>query len=388
MMETMLDNIQTNRVWSCLDCGKCSTVCPITKRETRTHTSPRLLVEKAANGRMDEILADYLFWSCLTCKRCSELCPSNVNFSEFVQTTRMIARQEGCSGDCTHNEIIQTWGKMMTKPNLNQNRLSWLNGDLRISDDSETIYFVGCLPYYDIAFKHLGIEGIGIAKAAVKILNSMGIEPIVLADERCCGHDQLWEGDRSTFRSLAELNLEVFKSTGAKRIVTTCPECARTLKEDYPKFVGAHGFEILHISELLAKENLLLSLCDKELPNDQIKGAPVTYQDPCRLGRHMGIYDPPRHIIGDLGYELKEMERNRNKSLCCGTSCWTSCGQVSKQIQVERLKEAKATGAGLLVTTCMKCQIHFKCAQDDAVLRDEIDIQIRDLTTLVAEKLG
>jgi heterodisulfide reductase subunit D len=388
MIETMQDNISINRVWYCLDCGKCSTVCPITKWETRAHISPRLLVEKAAGGRMDEILDDYLFWSCLTCKRCSEICPSNVNFSEFVQMTRIIAREEGCSGDCTHSEMIQTWGKMMTDPNLKQNRLGWLNGDLKVSNKSDTIYFVGCLPFYDVAFKHLGIEGIGIAQAAVKILNRMGIEPIVLLDERCCGHDQLWEGDMETFRSLAELNLGVFKSTGAKRIVTTCPECARTLKEDYPKFVGEHSLEILHITELIADEGLPLFQRNDELLSGKAKGDPVTYQDPCRLGRFMGIYDPPRQIIKNLGYELTEMERNRRKSLCCGTSCWTACGQVSKNIQVDRLKEAKATGADLLVTTCVKCQIHFKCAQDDPTLGEEIDIKIRDLTTLVAEKLG
>ncbi|MBU1661884.1 MAG: (Fe-S)-binding protein, partial [Chloroflexi bacterium] len=113
----------------------------------------------------------------------------------------------------------------------------------------------------------------------------------------------------------------------------------------------------------------------------------VTYQDPCRLGRHLGVYDAPRELISGLGFELTEMEHNRSASLCCGTSCWTSCGQVSKNIQVERLKEAKATGAELLVTACVKCQIHFKCAQDDPVLGQEIDIEIRDLTTLIAENL-
>jgi Fe-S oxidoreductase len=81
------------------------------------------------------------------------------------------------------------------------------------------------------------------------------------------------------------------------------------------------------------------------------------------------------------------MERTRNTSLCCGTSCWTACGQVSKNIQAERLREAQATGASLLVTTCVKCQIHFKCAQQDPVLREELGIQIRDLATLVAEAL-
>ena len=137
--------------------------------------------------------------------------------------------------------------------------------------------------------------------------------------------------------------------------------------------------EVLHISQLLADLNM-----ENGIPK---KGGRVTYQDPCRLGRHLGVYDAPRSALTGLGFDLVEMERARHTSLCCGTSCWTSCGQVSKKIQVERLKEAKATGAQLLVTACVKCQIHFKCAQDDPALRQEIGIEIRDLTTLVAERL-
>jgi Fe-S oxidoreductase len=91
--------------------------------------------------------------------------------------------------------------------------------------------------------------------------------------------------------------------------------------------------------------------------------------------------------MNDLGLELREMERTRNTSLCCGTSCWRACGQVSKSIQVDRLREARATGAETLVTTCLKCQIHLKCAQEDPILGEQINIQIRDLTTLVAEML-
>jgi heterodisulfide reductase subunit D len=381
MIDTMRDVINKNRAWYCLECGKCSAVCPITRWETRAYTSPRLLVEKAIEGRTAEFLDDLLFWSCLTCKRCSELCPSDVHFSEFLRDSRSLARQEGRSGECTHGDVIQTWGRMMTDPDLRQKRLAWLDDDLRVSDDSDTVYFSGCLPYYDSLFQDLGVEGLAIARAAVKILNHLGIEPQVMADERCCGHDQLWEGDVETFRALARLNLAQLQATGARRIVTTCPECARTLKLDYPRMVGDHGLEVYHLAELLAGSGLAVA------PGAPGTAAPVTYQDPCRLGRHLGVYDAPRQVLAGLGLELTEMEHTRNASLCCGTSCWTSCGQVSKQIQVERLQEARATGAELLVTACVKCQIHFKCAQDDPALREQIGIEIRDLTTLVADRL-
>ena len=383
MMSNLQDIINQNRVWYCLECGKCSAVCPITFWETRAYCSPRLLIEKALNGYSADVYEDPLFWSCLTCKRCSELCPSDVLFSEFIRDTRGLARNDGLSGDCTHGEVIQTWGRMMTDPELDQNRLEWLDRDLRVSQDSEVLYFVGCLPYYQLQFKELGIEGPEIARAAVRILNHLGIEPQVLSDERCCGHDQIWQGDMVTFDALAHLNLERIKATGAKQIVTTCPECARTLGLDYPNRVGEHGMEVLHLTQFISRQPAASRLAW----NSGKKKYKATYQDACRLNRHLGVYEEPRALLYAAGLELLEMERTHRSSLCCGTSCWSACGKVSKNIQVQRLKEAKATGAELLITTCIKCQIHFKCAQQDPILSKDIAIPIRDLATVLADRL-
>jgi len=380
-MNVLQDAISKYRVWYCLDCGKCASVCPITRWETRAHASPRLLIERTIQGQLEDVMDNYLFWSCLTCKRCTELCPSDVQFSEFLRDVRGLARQDDRCGECTHSEMMQTLSRMMTNPGMKQNRLDWLRDDLEISNDSDTLYFVGCMPYYDPIFRSLDVEGVEIAQAAVKILNHLGIRPQVLADERCCGHDQLWQGNLENFRALAKLNMETLKASGAKRIVTTCPECTRTLKIDYPQFIGEHGLEVMHLTELLAEKGL-------DLSNVVPGGVRVTYQDPCRLGRHLGIYAAPRQVIANLGFELVEMRRHAESSLCCGTTCWTSCGQVSKNIQIERLEEAHATGAELLVTACQKCQIHFKCAQNDPLLGENRSIQIRDLTTLIAEKLS
>jgi len=382
-MGNLQDIINRNRAWYCLECGKCSAVCPITVWETRAYCSPRLLIDKALNRHSADLYEDSLFWSCLTCKRCSELCPSDVLFSEFMRDARGLARNDGRSGDCSHGEVIQTWGAMMTDPDLDQNRLDWLDRDLKVSDDSETLYFVGCLPYYEVQFKHLGIEGLEIARAAVRILNHLGIEPQVLSDERCCGHDQIWEGDTATFDALARLNIERFRASKARQIITTCPECARTLGVDYPQRVGEHGMEVLHLTQFISRQ---LAASKIEWGSEPKNGL-ATYQDACRLGRHLGVYEEPRMLLRASGLELVEMERARRSSLCCGTSCWTACGQVSKNIQVERLREAKATGAELLITSCIKCQIHFKCAQQDPTLENDIAIPIRDLTTVLADRL-
>jgi Fe-S oxidoreductase len=383
-MNRLREIIDRNRAWYCVECGKCSAVCPVTPWEGRSYTTPRLLVEKALKGNIEDVIDDPLFWSCLTCKRCSQLCPSDVFFSEFVRDVRQLARSNGRSGECSHGEVIQSWGRMMTDPGLAQRRLEWLNDDVKISNDSDTLYFVGCLPYYDALFQNPGIEGLEIARAAVKILNYLGVAPQILADERCCGHDQIWEGDGETFQRLAGLNLEYIRCSGARRIVTTCPECARTLGLDYPKLVGEHGLEVLHLSQFIRQE---LSDSDLNRVLQKMEGT-ATYHDACRLGRHLGVYEAPRALIMAAGLNLVEMQHTRQTGLCCGTSCWTSCGKVSKNIQMQRLKEANATGAELLITACVKCQIHLKCAQQDAMRGQHIAIRIRDLTTVMADCLS
>ncbi len=374
-MEAIRQAIKTNRAYFCLDCGKCTSVCPISWRDAEF--SPRGLVESIRLDGSGRVLRDNRIWECLTCGRCTQICPSDVRFLDFVRDVRAAARCASQSGHCSHGATIQTWMRIMAKPALQQNRLGWLTDDLRVADPgrSDTVYFVGCLPYYDALFGRLGVAAAEIARSAVRVLNFLGIEPTVLADERCCGHDLLWEGEMDTFQRLRALNTELLRETGAKRIVTTCPECARTLKLDH-----SLGMEILHISELLVENASRIPNLQSPTSNIQL-----TYHDPCRLGRHLEVYDAPRQVMEALGLELVEMERNRGRAVCCGTSAWTQCGATAKAIQVDRLREAAATGADMLVTACVKCQIHFKCAQDDDRLGEELRLEIRDLTTLVAE---
>jgi len=376
--------IKQNQVLYCLTCGKCSSVCPITRWEDQDYVSPRLLVEKALAGDRRAVFEDPLFWSCLSCRQCTQLCPSQVDFCGFIRELRTLARSEGLRGTGTHGDIIQTWTQMMANENINQNRLSWLEKHHQVSPKSDTIYFSGCLPYYEALFQDMGVEATSIARSAVDILNQAGIVPQVMPNERCCGHDQLWQGDLDTFSRLARHNLALFEATGATQIVTTCPECAYTLKTEYPRHGIRHELKIMHLSELLAD---LLHQGRIDIQSQTIR-EPVSFQDPCRLARHMQVYEAPREVLAATGFELVEMQKNKTQTLCCGTSCWTACGRVNKQIQTERLRQAKATGAGLLITACIKCQIHLKCAQKDRMLPDDINIAIRDMTTVVAEQMG
>jgi heterodisulfide reductase subunit D len=382
-VKSLEEAIRKNGVYMCIECGKCSAVCPVTASEKEIFTSPRLLAETAISSSLSAMLDMPLFWSCLTCRRCSDLCPSAVLFSEFVRDVRGLAETEGRSGPSTHGGVITSWMRIMTDPSLSQHRLGWLREDLHVSTTSDTVFFVGCLPHYDELFKDSGFEGMEIARSAIRILNHMGIRPQVSAQERCCGHDRLWQGDFETFKRLGALNLEMLEKTGARRVVTACPECALTLAVDYPGYIGAHGMEVFHISQVVAaglsagRWNLAAFGAARR----------VTYHDPCRLGRHLGEYDAPRSLIDGLGFDLVEMAHYGSRSVCCGTSCWTACGQANKRIQSARLDEARSTGAELLVTACLKCQIHFLCARKGYMPQKESLMPIRDITTLVAEGL-
>jgi Fe-S oxidoreductase len=212
----------------------------------------------------------------------------------------------------------------------------------------------------------------------------LGVKPVLLPDEKCCGHDALWTGDVETFQRLAEHNTKLIKEAGIKKIIFTCPEGYRTFKIDYPEHGFELGCELQHISEFVAEK-----IEKKELKFKEIKRK-VTYQDPCRLGRHLGIYDSPRKVLEAIpGIELIEMEKNREYSLCCGTSAFTNCDIYSHEMRVDRLLEAKATGAETLMTTCPKCQIHFKCAMNNKGEEKgpDINIEVMDLASLVASAL-
>jgi Fe-S oxidoreductase len=272
----------------------------------------------------------------------------------------------------------------MTSFDIKQRRLEWLSDKYRTSDNSDVLFWVGCAPYFEPIFEDIEFRALDIAEASLGILNLCGIEPKLLANEKCCGHDALWTGDLETFKKLAEHNATQIKEAGVKKIIFSCPEGYRTFKLDYPDHGFDVGCELQHISEFLAdriqKDGLKFSKLKKK----------VTYHDPCRLGRHMGIYDAPRKVLGAIpGIELVEMRHSGWESICCGTSAWTNCDSYSNMLRAERLSEAAETGAEMLITACPKCQTHFRCAMVDKgeEKRPMPKIEVMDLVNLVANAI-
>jgi heterodisulfide reductase subunit D len=372
------------KTYYCLDCGKCTSVCPVSKYDA--DFSPRRIVEKAVFEGWDELLADPITWECLTCNMCSLRCPADVRFINFIRRVRTEAVPLGNESRCTHGETIHAWIRDMAESDRKQDRLSILEDGLRYGQEGEYLYFMGCLPYYQAYFGDWGIHVDRIASSTIGILNSFGIEPAVMQDEVCCGHDLLWAGDTGTFEKLLEKNLEAIEKTGARTIVVSCSECLRTLSVDYREHAESFGLEVIHIAQFL--EQRLDDVRERTAGRGR-KPVRVTYHDPCRMSKHLGILDAPRAVLtGAEGVELVEMAHSRVRSLCCGTSLWISCGEVSKKIQLERLGEAADSGAEYLVSACPKCQIHLRCAQRDAGIPAYDRVPLIDFSSFMNSQLS
>lgn len=370
--------VQRTRAYLCLDCGKCTGSCPLARVDL--DYSPRRIVERVIFGEADAVLTDPHLWSCMTCGLCNDRCPSDVDFVRFIVEMRAEAFRAGERGIYAHNGILQEVMRIQTL-NVHQARTGWLAEGMEVADNGETFYFVGCLPFFDVIFADLEVKALDIARSAVRLLNQVGIAPIVSNEERCCGADLRLVGDMDSFRRLAELNVEAIKASGAKRVVFTCAECYNAFKIDYPAYVGQMPFELVHLTELLADK-----VGEGEVTFQPSAGL-VTYHDPCRMGRYLEVYEPPRTLITSVPeLELVEMEDNRQRAMCCGSTAWVNCSSCSKLIQQEKLRQAKETGASVMLTTCPKCQIHLSCASRD--LDPERAVKVEDVVSWLGRAIG
>jgi len=363
----VLNLLSETRGLVCIECGRCTGICPVSRAESRF--SPRSVLVRMIHEDVEGLKDNPHIWYCLTCGLCSEVCPMELDYLQFTALTRKIANRLGEEAYCSHGGALQSLMRIMTDPKLKPDKFQWAEG-LKFNKRSEIGYFTGCLPFFDTIFYDLKLETGSIARSAVRLLNRIGIEPALIPEERCCGHDLLWMGDLENFRKLAEHNIEVIEKQGLKKVVFSCPEGYRTFKLDYPRHFGSLPFEVYHIFELLKGHKF------------ETEKKTITYQDPCRLSHHLGLDQLPRDIIASTGLDLVEMRHTRRKSICCGVASWISCTVYSKRIQLSRLEEARATGAEILATSCPKCLIHLNCAQQDLPEGDRIPIQ--DLLTLIS----
>ena len=357
----------------CYQCGLCDAVCPWNRVRS---FSMRRIVREATFG-MTDIESDDI-WLCTTCGTCPRQCPRDVRQIESNVALRRIATEYGVF-PATARAIRTVSASLRGAGNpLNEkreNRAAWAEG-LSVpsfTEEMEILYFPGCYLSYDPRLKK-------VARATAAILNKAGVEFGILgAKENCCGESIRKTGDEELFKRLARENIKTFIDHGVKKVLVSSPHCYHTFKNEYAEF--RVNFEVVHISEFLAE---LLAEGRLELTGEYPKQ--VAYHDPCYLGRHNGIYDAPRRVLGQIaGLTLKEMPDSRSGSLCCGGGggrIWMETVKGERFSDL-RIQQAVDVGAEVLATCCPYCISHFE--ESRLTLADGENFEIKDITEIVAE---
>lgn len=242
----------------------------------------------------------------------------------------------------------------------------------------EVLFWVGCAGSFDDRYKKVTV-------AFVKILNAVGVKFAVLGtEEGCTGDPARRAGNEFTFQMQAMANIQVLDMYGVKKIVTACPHCFNTLKNEYPALGGT--YEVIHHSEFL--QQLINAGKIKIEGGGTFKGKKITFHDSCYLGRANDIYEAPRAVIEALDADLVEMKRAKVKGLCCGAGgaqMFKEPEKGKKDINIERIEEALATGAETIAVGCPFCMVMMT----DGVKNKEKEesVKVFDLAELVAQSM-
>ena len=380
--------------YACIMCNRCQDACPA--YETGKLLSPAALeINKryyinqnlaalAAGGETEEGLVEFAIapaavWACTACGACAEVCPVGNNpMMDILEIRRALVLMES-----EFPEQLQAAFRGMERAGnpwsvAGAARLEWAAGlavpTIEENPNADLLWWVGCAPATDPRAQKT-------ARALAQILNAAGISYAVLgARERCTGDAARRAGNEAVFFELALSNVETLNEVMAGKqrpIVTTCPHCLHTLKNEYPDY-GGH-YDVVHHSQFLAG-----LLKQGRLPLRPGARERLTYHDPCYLGRHNGVYDAPRRSLG--GTELVELGRRRENSFCCGAGggqMWKEEEAGSRRVSQERIGEAQASGAGTLVVGCPFCMIMLSDANN--ALAEPL--ALRDIAELIAEGL-
>jgi heterodisulfide reductase subunit D len=246
------------------------------------------------------------------------------------------------------------------------------------NESPEILFWVGCAGSFDDRYKR-------VTRAFVKILQSINIPFAVLGtEESCTGDPARRAGNEFLFQMQAMSNIQVLNGYGVKKIVTACPHCFNTIKNEYPDLGG--NYEVLHHSQMLQQ---LLDNGKLGVEGGPFKGKKITYHDSCFLGRANGIYEAPRALLEALDADLVEMKRCRTTGLCCGAGgaqMFKEPERGFKDINIERTEEALATGAGTIAVACPFCMTMIT---DGVKNKDrEAEVKVKDLAELIAEAKG
>jgi len=408
---TKLTNLGWEQImdsYACIMCFRCQQVCPA--YQTGKVLSPAALeinkryllntvgAQHAAPQQAplpDTPLTEFAIpeeaiWACTSCGACVDICPvGNEPMRDILDIRRSLVLMENAFPKQWETAFrgmersANPWGVPPTE------RMKWAEGldvpTIEQNPQPEVLWWVGCAPATDARAQKT-------AQAFAKILKAGGVNFAVLGqNEQCTGDSARRAGNEFLFNELATANVKILNSVGAGlvpartlRIVTTCPHCLHTLKNEYPAFGG--NYDVIHhtqlIEELIGNGKLVL---EEQGSGNQGLGM-VTFHDPCYLGRHNKVFDAPRDDLKAIGLVTVEMPRHGAKSFCCGAGgaqMWKEEEHGQASVNKTRFAEAKATGAEALAVGCPFCMVMLT----DASKADGGSFQIKDVAELVAERL-
>ena len=364
---------------ACTTCGRCNSVCPANAAEKPLQPRDIVLGIREAMNQPEKPLADFIeddaIWSCTTCGACNDACPVGIEVYDKIVELRRGQVESGVNPPRSTKQFESLVEHFNPFEKSNDGRLNWAASlKLPVAEKSEPIellYWIGCAGSFDP-------DGQKVSRAMVKILNHLGISYRVLGKrERCNGDPARRMGEEGLFQELAKTNIEMFKEHGVSRILTHCPHCFNTFKNEYPQLADV-SFEVEHHSQFLARmiENGKLKV------SGDIKKK-ITFHDPCYLGRGNGETTAPRKVLAALPMiENVEMPRSGCNSSCCGAgggSLWLDV-KGNDRIENQRAREAAETGADWVVTGCPFCKTMLEAGRQS--FDNELG-QIVDLAEMV-----
>ncbi|HJX70219.1 MAG TPA: (Fe-S)-binding protein [Dehalococcoidia bacterium] len=375
--------------WVCTQCGNCRTVCPVFEQIGWESASPRGKIYyikellKQRPSKQNPIDDDFVkrIFQCTLCIRCQEVCQTKIDMMRVWQAVRAELGNRGL----WPKEIQGIRQATLSQHNLysmpNSRRTVWammIEDQVlpKINKVAEVAYFVGCVAAFTGRISRL-------PESTVAILDSAGVDYTILGpDEWCCGNPLFFVGGHSAAVEIAQHNLEKLRQLKIKKLITNCAGCYRAFKNEYPRLLGEDiGIEVLHFSQFLSQ------LIDEgKLKFNRPKEITITYHDPCEIGRHCGIYDEPRYVLGSLpGVKLIEMPNNRSNSECCGGGGLLKATEpdMSLDIAARRINQAIRSGATAIVSACVTCRLQLS----EAVREKELNIDIYDISEFVAQFL-
>ncbi|MGH1362611.1 MAG: (Fe-S)-binding protein [Calditrichia bacterium] len=392
-------------VYTCTHCGRCQSVCPAyatekplspkkVNEDMREHVMEKtpwiLQMADQVNGEgaawegealVGGAIKEETIWSCTTCKACEDACPLFIDFIDrFVEMRRHLVLEESRFPA----ELTNIFKNLENSGNpwgiAPDDRENWMEGlsipkARDVDTEVEYLFFVGCAGAFDQKAQKT-------VQSLSAILNSAGVNYAVLGkEETCTGDPARRVGNEYLYQMMAEQNIEMLNSKSFKKVITSCPHCYNTIKNEYPQLGG--NFKVVHHTEVIAE-----LIKEGKITLTEKLDKTITYHDSCYIGRHNDVYDAPREALKAIpGVTLQEMPRSRNNGFCCGAGGGRMWMEEDKpRVNQNRVDEAATeTDAGLVSTACPFCSIMIHDGINETGREGQLETM--DVAQLVAQSM-